>query len=159
MRMLFTCCKKVRRHRGPLSNTHTHARQAGGHSTEVCPLYRQPAQAVSLSPHRACSQGECQSSDGAATQRQQECRCRLCASCAERTLLARASISPPPGAPAGEAEALRGTSRIHGLHGPALVGQAAVFREYVEECSWRLHTGAMDAMCCVLRVSGRAGRR
>lgn len=95
MRMLFTCCKKVRRHREPLSNTHTHARQAGGHSTEVCPLYRQPAQAVSLSPHRACSQGECQSSHGAATQRQQECRCRLCASCAERTLLARASTSPP----------------------------------------------------------------
>lgn len=54
----------------------------------------------------------------------------------------------------GEAEALRGTSRIHGLHGPALVGQAAVFREYVEECSWRLHTVRAITNCTLWEFQG-----
>ena len=48
----------------------------------------------------------------------------------------------PPSRPcAGEAINLRGARVVGHLHGPALVGQAAVFSHYVEECRSRLHTG------------------
>lgn len=38
--------------------------------------------------------------------------------------------------------AFRGLRHISRLHGPAVVGQAAVFSAYIDECRSRLHTGA-----------------
>ena len=68
-----------------------------------------------------------------------------------------------PGGLAGEALALRGMHCISCLHGPAVVGQAAVFSAYVDECRSRLHTGdshvlAKENLClgvqfCLLMLS------
>ena len=49
---------------------------------------------------------------------------------------------------AGEALALRGMRCISSLHGPAVVGQAAVFSAYVDECCSRLHTGETACTAC-----------
>jgi hypothetical protein len=52
-----------------------------------------------------------------------------------------AAAAPVTSVPAGEAMVLRGTHSLRPLHGPALLGPAAMFSHYVEECSQRLHTG------------------
>ncbi|KAL4447902.1 hypothetical protein ABPG75_005121 [Micractinium tetrahymenae] len=54
----------------------------------------------------------------------------------------------------GEAVALRGTHRVHALHGPALVGQAAVFSHYVPECRQRLHTVRAVTNCTLWEFRG-----
>lgn len=55
---------------------------------------------------------------------------------------------------AGEAIAFRGLRRISRLHGPAVVGQAAVFSAYVDECRSRLHTGGLRSVLCTPHVGG-----
>ncbi|KAL4442414.1 hypothetical protein ABPG77_004998 [Micractinium sp. CCAP 211/92] len=54
----------------------------------------------------------------------------------------------------GEAVALRGTHRVHALHGPALVGQAAVFSHYVSQCRKRLHTVRAVTNCTLWEFRG-----
>ena len=61
---------------------------------------------------------------------------------------------PCPGA--GEAINLRGARVVGHLHGPAVVGQAAVFSHYVEDCRSRLHTG--KRRCCSRHGRPLAGR-
>ena len=54
----------------------------------------------------------------------------------------------PPNARAGEVEMRRGLRHLATLHGPALVGQTAVFSHLVPDCCQRLHTGGSAAVCC-----------
>lgn len=57
-----------------------------------------------------------------------------------------------PARPAGEAAAYRGTHHVSGMHGPAVVGQAALFSHYLPDCRSRLHTGGRRRARCVPRV-------
>lgn len=68
----------------------------------------------------------------------------LAGSCCAAVNLLRCILRPH----AGEALALRGMRRISCLHGPAVVGQAAVFSAYVDECRSRLHTGENACTAC-----------
>eukprot|EP00887_Chlorella_sp_A99_P004770 scaffold4.g4770.t1 len=54
----------------------------------------------------------------------------------------------------GEAASFRGTQRVTRLHGPALVGQAAIFSRHLEDARRRLHTVRAVTNCTLWRFSG-----
>lgn len=54
--------------------------------------------------------------------------------------------------PAGEMMTYQGVNHVQTLHGPAIIGQRAIFCHYIDVCRIRQNTGEV-----VLRVEGRWG--